>query len=55
MLDALAVSRFAKEARDGGAILTQFFAQDLDGYGAVVGMLRAKNGGGSAFTDFALQ
>ena len=55
MLHALAVSRFAKEARDRGAILAQFFAQDFDGYGAVVGMLRAENGGGSAFSDFALQ
>ena len=55
MLHALAVASFAKEARDGGAILAQLFAQDLYGDGAVVGMLRAENGGRSAFTDFALQ
>ena len=55
MLHALAVARFAQETRDGGAILPQLFAQHFHGNGAVVGMLRAEDGGRSAFADFALQ
>ena len=55
MLHALAVARFAKKARDRGAVLAQLFAQHFHGDGAVVGMLRAEDGGRSAFADFALQ
>ena len=55
MLYAFAVARFAKKARDRGAILAQLFAQHLHGDGAVIGVVRAENGGCSAFTDFALQ
>jgi hypothetical protein len=55
VLDALAVARFAKEARYGCPVLSQFLAKYFDRDGAVVGMLRSKNGGSSAFSDFALQ
>ena len=55
MLHALAVASFAKKSRDRGAVLAQLLAQNLDGDGAVVGMLCAENGGSSAFSHFALQ
>jgi hypothetical protein len=55
VLDAFAIPRFAKEAGYGRPVLSQFLAKYFDRDGAVVGMLRSKNGGSSAFSDFALQ
>src|SRR6185312_8747418 len=55
MLHALAVARFAKEARYGGAILAQLFAQYLHGDSPVVGVLRAEDGRRSALADLTLQ
>jgi hypothetical protein len=55
VLHALTVARFPQKSFDRGAILTEFFAQHFDGNGAVIGMLRAEDSGGSALTDFALK
>jgi hypothetical protein len=55
MLHPLAVARLAKKTCDGGSILSQFFAEDLYGDDAMVVVMRAEDGGGSAFTHFALQ
>ena len=55
VLHALAISGFAQEAGDGGSVLAQLLSQNLYGHGAVIGVVRAKDGGGTAFTHFALQ
>jgi CspA family cold shock protein len=55
VLHALTVARFPQKSFDRGAILAEFFAQHFDGNGAVIGMLRAEDSGGSALTDFALK
>jgi hypothetical protein len=53
--DAFAVSGFTKKPCDGGSVLAQFVAQHLHGNRAVVGVLRAEDGGRSALSDFALE
>src|SRR5437016_9911312 len=55
MLYAFAVARFTKKTRDSGAILPQFFPEHLHGDDAVVAVLRAADGGCTAFSHFALQ
>ena len=55
MLHPLAVPRLAKKPRYRCAILPQLFAQHFNGDDPMVAMLRAEDGGRSAFTHFALQ
>jgi len=55
MSHPLTVTRFAQKARDCGAVLPQFLAQYLDRDSSVIGVRCTEYGGGSAFTDFALE
>jgi hypothetical protein len=45
--------RLAQEARDGGFIVLQLFAQHLQGYGAMCGMVGTKNGSSTAFANLS--
>src|SRR5687768_616361 len=54
VLDACAEARFAGEPRDGSAILAKLFAQHLEGYDAMLGMVGAVHRRGAAFSDHVL-
>ena len=52
MLDALAVAGLPNEPRDGSLVLSQLFAENLDRYNAMCGMISAEDGRSSALSNF---
>jgi hypothetical protein len=54
VLYSCAVLRFADEAGDCGAVMPQFFTEDLEGDGAMARMLSPVHLGGTAFSNLTL-